>query len=348
VENVPVKKRRRVWRTEKAGRIDRLRLVEESVGPLQDGHARVRVRAVGLNFADVFALTGLYSATPKGPFIPGLEFAGEVLEVGGSVSAAEISPGQRVMGGIRFGGYAELIDVPSWQVQTIPEEWSYEEGAAYPAQTLTAWYALATLGAAAPGQCVLVHSAAGGVGLQAMAICRALGVVPLGTVGGAHKKEFLRARGFEQVIVRGPRFAAQLGELLRGRPLHLVLDAIGGRVQRTSFEALAPTGRMVVFGAAAFAPGKNRPRYLPSLWKYLRRPRYDPLSMISANKSILAFNLIWLWDDRALFARLMDEVAELDLGPPHVGKTFPFAEAPAALEHLRSGRSIGKVVLVVG
>ncbi|MCP3981073.1 MAG: zinc-binding dehydrogenase [bacterium] len=336
---------RRAWKTEKAGRIDRLRLVEESLGPLTDDSVRVRVRAVGLNFADIFALVGLYSATPKGPFVPGLEFSGEVLELGVSVDRPGIAVGDRVMGCIRFGGYADHLEVPATQVRRIPDGWSFEQGAAYLAQTLTAWYALSTLGDVAPGRRVLVHSAAGGVGLQAMALCRALGALPIGTVSGEHKKRFLEARGYDEVIVRDARFRARLEQLLAGRPLHLVLDAVGGTVQRRSFEALAPTGRMVVFGAAEYTPGKNRPRYLSSLWKYLRRPRYDPLWMISDNRSILAFNLIWLWEDQPLFDRLMDEITEFDLEPPHVGKTFPFAEAPAALQYLRGGTSIGKVVL---
>ncbi|NIM01099.1 MAG: zinc-binding dehydrogenase [Acidobacteria bacterium] len=339
--------KRRAWKIEKAGRIDRLRLVEETLGSLKPDHVRVRVRAAGLNFADIFALTGLYSATPKGAFTPGLEFSGEVLEIGDEVSSSAIATGQRVMGCIRFGGYAEVVDVPASQLQPIPESWSFEQGAAFPAQTLTAWYALSTLGAVAPGQLVLVQSAAGGVGLQAMAICRALGAEPIGTVSGRHKKEFLAALGYEEVIVRSTDFAKQLDNLLSGRPLHLVLDAVGGKIQRQSYDALAPTGRMVVFGAAEYTPGKNRPRYLSSLWKYLRRPRYDPLAMIPENKSIMAFNLIWLWDDMTLFDRLMGEVAALELDPPHVGKPFPFDDAPAALEHLRSGQSIGKVVLTL-
>jgi alcohol dehydrogenase len=338
---------RRIWRTEKAGSIRRLRLAEDRLPPLEANHVRVTARAVGLNFADLFALTGLYSATPTGPFIPGLEFSGEVSEVGRSVAGETLTPGQRVMGCTRFGGYAEVLDVPASQLRTIPEAWTFEQGAAFTAQTLTAWYALSTLGAVAPGQWVLVHSAAGGVGLQAMAICRALGAVPVGTVSGRHKKAFLVERGYERVIVRGRDFARRLDESLQGRPLHLVLDAIGGKVQRQSFEALAPTGRMVVFGAALFAPGRSRPRYLASAWNYLRRPRYDPLSMISANKSVMAFNLIWLWHETALVNRLIDEILALDLAPPHVGRTFPFEEARAALEHLRSGRSIGKVVLVL-
>ena len=338
---------RRIWKTEKAGSIRRLRLVEDGLPPLKANHVRVRVRAAGLNFADLFALTGLYSATPDGPFVPGLEFSGEVSEVGRSVAGSKLTPGQRVMGCIRFGGYASIVDVPASGLQTIPQGWTFEQGAAFPVQTLTAWYALSTLGAVAPGQWVLIHSAAGGVGLQAMAICRILGAVPVGSVSGRHKKAFLAERGYEQVIVRGRDFARRLDEILQGRPLHLVLDAIGGKIQRLSFDALAPTGRMVVFGAAVFAPGRNRPRYLASAWNYLRRPRYDPLPMISANKSVMAFNLIWLWHDQILVARLMDEILALDLAPPHVGRTFPFDQAHAALEHLRSGRSIGKVVLML-
>ncbi len=336
---------RRVWKTEKAGRLDDLRLVEESLEPLRADCVRVRVEAVGLNFADIFALTGLYSATPKAAFVPGLELSGEVLGIGESVDASIVEPGQRVMGCVRFGGYAEIQDVPACQLRMIPDTWSYEQGAAFPVQSLTAWYALSTLGAVCPGQRVLIHSAAGGVGLQAMAICRTLGALALGTVSSQDKRDFLASRGFGQIVVRGPHFAKQLAELLRGRELHLVLDAIGGKIQRQSFEALAPTGRLVVFGAAEFTPGKKRARYLASAWKYLRRPRYDPLSMVSSNRSLMAFNLIWLWNDLSLMNRLMDEVLALGLAPPHVGRAFPFTRAPEALEHLRSGRSIGKVVL---
>jgi alcohol dehydrogenase len=339
--------KRQVWRTEKAGKISRLRLVEESPGPLAADRVRVRVRAAGLNFADLFALTGLYSATPKGPFTPGLEFSGEVSEVGRSVTGEIAVPGRRVMGCIRFGGYAESVDVPASQLQSLPDEWGFDVGAAFPVQTLTAWYALSTLGGVSAGQRVLIHSAAGGVGLQAMAICRAVGALPVGTVSGSHKREFLAQRGYDDVIVREGDLAPRLREVLGGQPLHLVLDGVGGKVQRQSFEALAPTGRMVVFGAAEFTPGKNRPRYLSSVWNYLRRPRYDALSMISANRSVMAFNLIWLWHEETLFARMMDEILALELPRPFVGRSFPFSEAHAALEHLRSGRSIGKVVLTL-
>ena len=338
--------RRDVWKTDRAGRLDRLRRSHEAVGPLAPDRVRVRVRAVGLNFADVFALAGMYSATPRGPFIPGLEVSGEVIEVGASI-AHGIAAGDRVMGATRFGGYVDQLDLPPSRLRPVPDGWSYEQGAAFPVQTLTAWYGLSTLGGLQPGQRVLVHSAAGGVGLQALTICRKVGAEPIGTVGSESKRAFLAARGHDQVIVRGGNFRRQLRETLDGRPLHLVLDAIGGEVQRASMDALAPTGRLVVFGAAEFTPGRRRPHYPAMLWRYLRRPRYDPLALIPANRSIMAVNLIWLWDDEPLLARLAGEIDALGLDPPHVGKVFPFDDAPAALEHLRSGRSVGKVVLRV-
>lgn len=329
------------WYTPAAGALQRLRMVEQSTGDLSPHEMRVAVAAAGLNFADIFALTGLYSATPRGGFVPGLEFAGTLVGTGEQAHGFQV--GDRVMGVTRFGGYASVIDVQPAYLRPLPAEWSFAQGAAYPVQTLTAWYALVELGNLKPGQRVLVHSAAGGVGLQAMQLVRALGADPVGTVGDERKVSFLQSLGFDDILVREPDFAAQLAR--DQKTFDLVLDAIGGAVQAASFVALRPAGRMVVFGAAEFAPGGNRPRYLHSLWRYLRRPRYDVLSMISRNRSIMAFNLIWLWEQVELLSSLMNDMGRIHIPPPHVGHEFPFGDAPAALEYLRSGQSLGKVVL---
>ncbi|MBB5211884.1 zinc-binding dehydrogenase [Microbulbifer hydrolyticus] len=336
---------RKVWRTEKAGAISSLKLLEEPLARLADDNIRIQVRAVGLNFADIFALTGLYSATPEGSFIPGLEFSGVVSGLG-KTAQTDLKVGDRVYGCTRFGGYASVVDVPPQHCRKIPDAWSFAEGAAFPAQSLTAYYALTNLAAVKPDQLVLIQSAAGGVGLQAMRMTKAMGATPVGTVSSESKRRFLAEHGFDEVIVRGDDFAKQLHEQLNGRPLHAVLDGIGGKIQKDSFAALAPTGRLVVFGAAEFTPG-DRPNWLKAAWLYLKRPRYDVMDMISSNKSVLAFNLIWLWQEQALFAELLDGCAELDLPAPHVGHEFDFAEAHEAIEKLRSGASIGKVVLTL-
>jgi len=334
----------RYWQTPRAGNMARLTLYTGNLPALADNHVRIKVHAVGLNFADIFALTGLYSATPQGAFIPGLEFAGEVQEVGQQTQGVAV--GDRVMGVTRFGGYTSVIDSEADYLIPLPPQWDYAQGAAWPAQTLTAWYALTHLGALQADQQVLIHSAAGGVGLQAMKLAQALGARPTGTVGSEEKASWLRQQGFEDVLVREADFARQLQRDERG--FDLVLDAIGGKVQSASFDALNPMGRLVVFGAAEFTPSHNRPNYLKAAWRYLRRPRYDVMEMISSNRSVLAFNLIWLWEQKDRMQALLEELQTIALPPPHVGHRFAFDDAHGALALLRSGQSVGKVVLETG
>ncbi|MED5388252.1 MAG: zinc-binding dehydrogenase [Pseudomonadota bacterium] len=329
------------WQTPRAGNMARLTLHTDSLPLLAENRARIRVYAVGLNFADIFALTGLYSATPSGAFTPGLEFAGEVVDVGPQCGGVAV--GDRVMGVTRFGGYTTVIDSEPDYLIPLPDSWDFAQGAAWPAQTLTAWYALTHLGALQAEQQVLIHSAAGGVGLQAMKLVQALGAHPTGTVGSDGKASWLRQQGFEDVLVREADFAEQLQR--DNRHFDLVLDAIGGRVQTASFDALNPMGRLVVFGAAEFTPSHNRPNYLKAAWRYLRRPRYDVMDMISSNRSVLAFNLIWLWEQKDRMQALLAELKAVPLPPPHVGHRFGFHQAHEALALLRSGQSMGKVVL---
>lgn len=332
---------RNVWKTSRAGAISRLKLVTEKLNVLAQDSVRVEVKAVGLNFADIFALTGLYSATPKGAFIPGLEYSGVISEIGAGVT--DFNVGDRVMGVTRFGGYVDTLDTATEHLQLLPDNWNFAQGAAYLVQTLTAWYALSTLGQLKKGQQVLVQSAAGGVGLQAMKICKALGAHPVGFVANEEKVALLKSLGFEQSFVRQQPFARQLAQL----DLHpdLVLDAVGGEIQSASFNALKPMGRLIVFGAAEFTPGKNRPNYLKAAWQYLKRPKYDVMEMISENKSVMAFNLIWLWNETGLMAELVSQMNSIELAPPHVGHSFAFTQAHQAIECLRSGQTVGKVVL---
>lgn len=335
--------RRLVWQTPRAGAIRRLALLEEPLPSLKPGMVRIAVRSAGLNFADIFALTGLYSATPEGSFIPGLEFSGTVLET----SADGFAAGESVMGVTRFGGYASHIDVLPEYCSRLPEGWTFAQGAAFPAQTLTAWYALKVLGNIRVGQKVLIQSAAGGVGLQALQLCARAGAQTIASVGTESKVAFLQSRGFQRVVLRGRNFKKSVQSLLGESGLDLALDAVGGKVQKETYELLAPTGRLVVYGAAEFTPGRNRPKYFKALAQYLLRPKYDPLDMISSNKSVLGFNLIWLWDRLDLLQPLLQEIIAMKLDAPHVGCEFPFVEALRALDYLRSGKSVGKVVLTL-
>ena len=236
----------------------------------------------------------------------------------------------------------------------LPEDWTAAEGAALPVQALTAWYALVRLGALEPSHVVLVHSGAGGVGLQALAILETVGARAIATVGSAGKRDFLaaeRALPPERVVVRDARrFGAQLDGALAAagaEGFDLVLDAVMGPFFRPAFERLRPEGRHVVFGAADLMTRGDRPDWLRLAARWLRRPRVDPLAMISRNRALLAFNLIWLWSEAERVRPAMAEVLRLVRRRPHVGARLPFARAPDALRLIQRGETIGKVVLEV-
>lgn len=347
---------RTVWRIPRAGSLGRLALGRESLGEPGPGEARIRVEAIGLNFADLFACQGLYSATPQGPFIPGLECAGVIEALGlGFPGEADLRTGDRVVALTRFGAYATALNVGAALLRRVPAGWSATQAAAWPVQALTAWYGIVPLGAVTAGDVVLVQSAAGGVGLQALAILQTLGAHSLAVVGQASKCRFLiEQRGVapEAIIVRNRRnFAQRLDAglaVLGATGFDCVLDAVLGPGFRPSFERLRPEGRYVLFGAADFMSASARPNYLRLALDYLRRPRLDPLAMISANRSLMAFNLIWLWDHAERLPDAYRQLEALAPQPPHVGAALPFERAPEAMRLLQGGGTIGKVVLEVG
>jgi len=340
---------RRVWRIARAGSLSRLRLIEEPLPPPAEGEVQVAVQAVGLNFADVFACLGLYSATPRGAFVPGLESAGVVTAVG--PGETRWRPGDAVMVLTRFGGYATALNASRDTLWPMPSGWDYAAAAAYPVQALTAWYGLVALGGARRDAIVLVQSAAGGVGLQALAALRSLGARPVAIVGREEKRRFLIERhGLPPaaVLLRDQHYAASLDAALAhyGAPgFDLVFDAVYGAAFTPAFERLAPEGRYVLYGAAEFMDTGARPNPLRLAWRYLRRPRPDPLAMISVNRGLLAFNLIWLWGEVQRLPAAMRSTLELIPEPPHVGAAFAFDDAPQAMRVLQAGGTTGKVIL---
>lgn len=148
--------------------------------------------------------------------------------------------------------------------------------------------------------------------------------------------------------MRGSKFSEELREALDGRPLNLVLEATGGKYFHESYKAMAPMGRLVAYGSAQFTPSSHRPNYLSLAIRYLFRPRVDPLSMIKANKSVMAFNLIWIYDEKELMKEMLSDIDALELPPPIVGHRFDFRQMHEALTLFQSGKTTGKVVLNIG
>jgi synaptic vesicle membrane protein VAT-1 len=349
---------RDVWRVRKAGSLRDLRREREGLAPPGPGEARVRVEAIGLNFADVFSCLGLYSATPRGSFVPGLECAGTVEAVAdpapGSGGRHGCAPGDRVMVLTRFGGFANALNCDTRYLLPVPDTWSTEQAAAFPLQAITAWYGLVRLGELASGETVLVHSGAGGVGLHALAIVERLGAQAITTVGHEDKVAFLtreRHMPADRVIVRDrDRFGAQIDRALSSfgaTGLDLVFDAIAGPYFLPALTRLRPEGRHVLYGAADFMPSGARPNWPKLAWQYLRRPRLDPMRLIDRNRAVLGFNLIWLFHEAGRLPDAFAAARALIEQPPVIGARFSFAELPAALHELQSGRTVGKVVVRV-
>ncbi|RNI27581.1 zinc-binding dehydrogenase [Rufibacter immobilis] len=338
---------RLVYRMPKAGSIKALKLQTEHLDLPKPHEVCVEVKAIGLNFADVFAMQGLYSATPTGSFIPGLEYSGVISAVGEEVREWKV--GDKVMGATKFGGYVSHINSHHRYVIPLPDGWSFEEGAGFLVQGLTAYYALVELGNLQQGMTVLIHSAAGGVGILANRICKKLGAFTIGTVGKPQKVDFLREQeAYDAILMRDKNFAANLKGALQDRPLQLIMECIGGKILAQGWQALAPMGRMVVYGNASFSSHSARPNYPSLIWRFLQRPKIDPLRLPTENKSLMGFNLIYLYEQTELMHQLLHELQTLQLPPQHVGHVFGFCEMHEAIYQFQRGRTVGKVVVKVG
>ncbi len=335
---------RRSWRMlPKAGSIKNLKLVEESLEDPNDIQVQVEVKAIGLNFADIFAMFGLYGATPQGSFIPGLEFSGVVTKVGKDVKS--VTEGQSIMGVTKFGGYTSHLNIDEKYIIPLPSDWNFAEGAAYLVQVLTAYYGLIQLGNLKKGYTVLIQSAAGGVGIWANRIAKQFDAYTIGCVGSNSKLEFLENEAYDLGFVRTENFRSDLKKALDGRSLNIVMECVGGKVLMGSYLAMAPEGRMIVYGSARYAQPGAKPNYLKLLWHYYKRPKLDPQKMIEQNKSVMGFNLIYLYENAGLMHEILGELNKMDLGKPFVGHTYQFEQMKDAISLFQSGNTKGKVVV---
>ena len=311
-------------------------LPDPELGP---GEVRIQVAAAGINFADVMARMGLYADAPKTPCVVGYEVAGTVLEVGQGVDG--LTPGQRVLAGTQFGGYASQVVVPADDVVPLPDRLSFEQGAAIPVNYATAWAGLIGFGSLRPGERVLVHSAGGGVGIAATQIAKRLGVEVFGTASpGKHEK--ILALGVDRAI----DYTSSGWERSIGR-FDVILDAVGGKSFRTSYDLLSPGGRLVCFGASSVVSGERR-NLVTALRTVLRMPRFGLIKQMQESKAVIGLNMLTLWKDRGTLAPWIEPLSGmLDDGTiePLVAGAFPFEQAGEAQTTIVERRNLGKVVL---
>ncbi len=309
------------------------------------GEVRIRVRAAGVNFADILARLGLYADAPRPPMVVGYEVAGHIDGMGSAVTG--FSDGDRVVALTSFGGYADTVVVPAARAFHFPDNLSDSEAAAVPVNYLTAAVALYRMAALAPGETVLVHNAGGGVGIAATQLARLRRATVIGTASSM-KHAALRSFGVEHAIdYRVASVTDEVRRLTHGRGVDVVLDPIGGRSFSASYSLLAPLGRLVIFGLSAAAPSERR-----NLWgaarAWLATPRFDPLSLINRNRGVFGLQLGHLWGEGRQLAPLMQMlISELraERLKPVVARTFPLDRAADAHRFIQARQNIGKVIL---
>jgi NADPH:quinone reductase-like Zn-dependent oxidoreductase len=311
---------------------------EPEPGP---GEVVVRVGAIGVNFPDLLARSGLYPDAPKPPCVVGFEFAGELETAAGGLPA-----GARVLGGCRFGAYAERVSALPANLIPLPDEWSFAEGAALPVAYLTAYAGLVRYGGLSAGERVLIQAAAGGLGIAATQIAKLVGAEVYGT-SSPSKHEAIASFGVDHPVDYDfvPAVRRIAGER---EPLDLVLDTIGGASFRRSFSLLRPGGRLVCSGVSEIQAGERRSP-LRAARVLARMPRWGAMRLMRESKSVIGLNVLTLWDSRQTLEEYIAPLTEwVEQGRirPVVAKEFPLEEGAEAHRFLHERRNIGKVVLV--
>jgi NADPH:quinone reductase-like Zn-dependent oxidoreductase len=326
-----------------------LEVQERPDPPVGAGEVRVAVKAAGINFADTMARTGLYPDAPKLPSVVGYEVAGEVESVGAGVT--DHKPGDRVIAGTRFGGYAELVTVRQDMVYPLPKQLSFEQGAAFPVNYATAEAALRVMGGLKEGERVLIHAAAGGVGISAIQIAKLHGAEIFGTAS-ASKHEAIAEQGVEHAIdYRNKDFAEEVMRLTGGEGVDLIMDAIGPTSFRKDYRILRPGGRLVMYGVSELQTGEKRnlAKALPKVLKspFASMPWWKGVGVMNENKGVFGLNMLTWWDQEGNLDRAIDPlIPELGKGlNPVVAESFPFDKAADAHRFIAERRNIGKVVL---
>jgi NADPH:quinone reductase-like Zn-dependent oxidoreductase len=336
---------RAVWITSASGP-DGLR-VRETPDPVPGpGQVRVRVRAAGLNFAEVMAAQGLYPDAPKRPCVVGYEVAGVVDAAGDGVDGH--GPGARVVALTHFGGHSDVVCVPVQQVLEIPEGKDFAAAAALPVNYVTAYHMLFRVACVRPGERLLVHMAAGGVGTAVLQLCRTVpGLEVFGTASAA-KHERLRAQGCAHPIdYRTTDYAAEVRRLTGGEGVDVVLDPLGGADWRKGLKLLRPCGRLVAYGFANLTSGQRR-HPLHVLSRAAGIPLLTPLQLMNANRTVSGVNIGHLWGQVGVLRQELKELMALWAAgtiEPVIDSSYPFAEAAAAHRRMLERRNTGKIVL---
>lgn len=308
-----------------------IRIMELQAPPLQSGEIRIRVHAAGLNFPDLLMTEGKYQFRPDPPFVPGMEAAGEVIEVAPDVDG--FKPGDRVMTGGKGGALAEQWVVRATAASPLPDALSFSEGACWQAAGSTAWHALVERGHLQAGESVLILGASGGVGMAAVKMAKHIGATVIGTGSSEEKRETILAAGADHVLdPADEELAAKVKALTDGKGVDVAYDPVGGDLALTATRAIAWNGRYLIVG---FASGK-----IPAFPANHAMIKTYSLIGVRAGESPRRDPDLARRQSAAL-----QKLAAQGAMRPHISHRFPLADTAEALRVLERREAIGRVIV---
>lgn len=333
----------RAYTLKKVGQPDVLQVGECKEPEPAGNEVKVKIETIGLNYAEILSRRGQYSWAPPKPYIPGMEAYGEVVKVGNDVQS--IKEGDKVIIGNQYGAYAEYNCVPEHLVFPANASLTAEENAALLVNFMTSWIALVKQARVKPGESVLIHAAAGGVGTAAVQLAKALGCTVYGTASNEDKLELIRKLGADHAInYAKDDFESYIMEKNGG--IDVVLEVVGGEVFKKSVRLLKPFGRLVIIGFASISFKKWNPLTWWKTWK--DAPKVKVMDMAQGSYGISASHIGYLTALPEVAKASWEELSEFmnkHSIKPYVGDIFDFEDMAKAHAYMESRKSTGKIVM---
>lgn len=328
----------------KVGGVDSIEILDVEEPQASEGEVVVRIHRAGVNFADLMMRQGLYGSNPDFPFTPGYEASGVIISLGKGVKGLEL--GDRVLAMTGFGGYSEKVSIPSSRVFKLPDSVTFDQAAAIPVTYGTAYHMLFHLGRISPGDSVLIHHAAGGVGTAVAQLCKVAGAsVVIGTAS-APKKEFVESIGVKFVDRETEDFVKICKDMTGGKGVHHAIDPVGGKNLMRSYKATRRGGKVYFFGASSAVKGDKR-SIISAFRMWLNTPKFNPIKMMSSNKAIFGVHM-GLLDDNSIFEEHLSALSkmlednEID---PIIDSIWRFERVSEAQMHMHDRKNRGKILL---
>jgi NADPH2:quinone reductase len=330
----------------KYGNADKAFEIKETEIPeARPGYVVIRSVSSGINFADIIARRGMYPDAPKNPAVLGYDVSGYVHSIGEGVEGFEI--GEKVVALTRFGGYAEYAETMKEAVVKLPDNYDFDQATSLATQACTAYYCAEEMITLHKGDKVLIHAAAGGVGSVLVQIAKHRGCTVFGTAS-TKKLDYLKELGVDYPIdYTSQDFKAEIESQFGEKCLDVVFDSLGGQVYKNSKKLLAPTGRIVIYGAAEqMKTVSNKLKILGLAFGF---GLTSPINLLMASQGIIAVNMLRVADYKAeLFNHVFKNVIQMasqGIINPRLDKVFKAENVADAHEYVESRKSMGKVVL---